>query len=60
MLDAGKYRQYAADCRAIAQTMSGAARDTLQRIAEAWDEMALAREIATRRKDPNALESEAC
>jgi len=40
MLEAGTYRQYAGDCRRIAQSMNGKDRETLLRIAEAWEQRA--------------------
>lgn len=40
MLEAGTYRQYASDCRRIAEGMNGKDRETLLRIAEAWDQRA--------------------
>ena len=60
MQGAEKYRQYAADCRAIAQTMSGPARETLLKIAEAWDQMARTREAPSQRTDSDPMESERC
>ncbi len=55
---AKKYRQYAADCRSIAQSMAGGARNTLLKIAEAWDEVAHAREVALKKRNSNTLEPE--
>jgi hypothetical protein len=40
MLEAGTYRQYASDCRRIAEGMNGKDRETLLRIAEAWEQRA--------------------
>ena len=40
MLKAGTYRQFASECRRIAEGMNGKDRETLLRIAEAWDERA--------------------
>jgi len=37
MKDAQTYRQYAADCRRIAETMSGEDKATLLRMAEVWE-----------------------
>jgi hypothetical protein len=37
MLEVEQYRQYAKDCIRIASTMSGADRQTLLKIAEAWE-----------------------
>jgi hypothetical protein len=37
MRDAKTYRQYAADCRRIADTMSGEDKATLLRMAEVWE-----------------------
>jgi hypothetical protein len=42
-----KYRQYAADCRRLAE--KAAARETLLKIAEAWDKQALIAEAAAKR-----------
>lgn len=42
MQDAKTYRQYAADCRRIAQTMSAKKdRDALLKMAEVWEERAV-------------------
>jgi len=41
MQDAKTYREYAAECRRIAQTMGGKEKASLLKIAEAWDERAL-------------------
>jgi hypothetical protein len=40
MKDAQTYRQYAAECRRIAQTMSGDDRATLEQMAELWENIA--------------------
>ena len=40
MKDAQTYRQYAADCRRIAETMSGEDKATLFRMAEVWESSA--------------------
>ena len=37
MWEADKYRQYAKDCIRLASTMTGADRQTLLKIAEAWE-----------------------
>jgi len=37
MSEADKYRQYAKDCIRLASTMTGADRQTLLKIAEAWE-----------------------
>jgi len=37
MSEVERYRQYAKDCVRIASTMSGADRQTLLKIAEAWE-----------------------
>jgi hypothetical protein len=40
MKDAGTYRQYAAECRRIAQTMNGEDRATMMQMAELWESTA--------------------
>lgn len=40
MKDAKTYREYAADCIRMAKLMSGKDKDTLLKMAEAWDERA--------------------
>jgi hypothetical protein len=50
MKDAGTYRQYAADCRRIAETMQAKERKTLLQMAAAWEARA---EEANRVKKPN-------
>ena len=40
MPDAEKYREYARDCRRIAETMKGDDKQTLLKIAKAWEERA--------------------
>ena len=49
MRDHALYRAYAEDCRRLANTMGKENRDTLLRIAEAWDRLA---EEAERQKPP--------
>jgi hypothetical protein len=52
MKDASTYRQYAAECRRIAQTMSGEDRSILLQMAGAWDASAQeAGRIEARRGD---------
>jgi hypothetical protein len=50
MHDAKTYRQYAADCRRIAASMTSQDRDVLLRMAEVWDERA---EEATKKVQPD-------
>jgi hypothetical protein len=40
MQDAKTYRQYAAECRRIARTMSGEDRATLEQMAALWESIA--------------------
>ena len=40
MQESKSYRQYAADCRRMATTMSAKDRASLMKMAEAWDERA--------------------
>jgi hypothetical protein len=40
MKSAKEYREYAADCRRIAQTMKGEDKEKLMKIAEAWEKSA--------------------
>lgn len=47
MQDAQKYREYALECRRMAEKMSSRDKDVLLKIAEAWDRQA---EIAANRK----------
>ena len=47
MQDAQKYREYALECRRMAEKMSPQDKDALLKIAEAWDRQA---EIASTRK----------
>jgi len=49
--EAKTYRQYAAECRRIAETMGATEKDALLRIAMAWDERALDAERAAKKKD---------
>jgi hypothetical protein len=52
MKDAKTYRQYAADCRRIAQTMRGEDRATMLHMAELWESTAReADRIAARKKE---------
>jgi hypothetical protein len=50
MKDAKTYRQYAADCRRIAQTMRGEDRATLLRMAELWETSAQEADRLARKK----------
>ena len=47
MQDREKYRQYAEECRRMAERASGNDKDALLKIAEAWEQQA---EFAERRK----------
>jgi hypothetical protein len=49
MKDAETYREYAADCRRMAQLMSQKDKETLLKMAKAWEERAAE---AERRKTP--------
>lgn len=42
MSDAKKFRDYAQDCRRIAESMKGEDKDTLLNLAKAWEERARA------------------
>lgn len=46
------YRQYAADCRRIAETMKARDRDVLMRMAETWEATAREAERLTVGDDP--------
>jgi hypothetical protein len=50
MKDAKTYRQYAAECRRIARTMSGEDRATLEQMAELWENTAREAERSQARK----------
>ena len=50
MQDVAKYRQYAADCRRLADRASQADKDALMKIAEAWETQA---EMSERRGRQN-------
>jgi hypothetical protein len=53
MQDAEIYRQYAAECRRIAETMTTKDKNTLLRMAKLWDDRAAAAELAAKNKtDP--------
>ncbi len=41
MQEVEKYRQYAADCRRLAERTANSDKDVLLKIAEAWDKQAL-------------------
>lgn len=47
MQDAQKYRDYALECRRLAEKMPSLEKDALLKIAEAWDRQA---DIAAKRK----------
>jgi hypothetical protein len=51
MKDAKTYRQYAADCRRIAQTMRGEDRATLLQMAEMWEATAQEADRRARKKE---------
>ena len=44
MLEARKYKGFAADCLRIAETLTGEDKERLLKIADAWTEIALAAE----------------
>lgn len=51
MKDAETYRQYATDCRRIAQTMSSKCdRDVLLKMAQVWEDRAVEAERAEKHK----------
>jgi hypothetical protein len=50
MQEAEKYRQYAADCRRLAEKAPSADKAVLLKIAEAWNKQALLAEAAAKRK----------
>jgi hypothetical protein len=49
MKDASTYRDYAADCRRIAKTMTAKDKDVLLKMAEAWEERAREAEKSSHR-----------
>jgi hypothetical protein len=51
MQDANMYRQYAAECRRIAETMTTKDKDTLLRMAKLWDDRAVAAEQADKNRN---------
>jgi hypothetical protein len=51
MKDAKTYRQYAAECRRIAQTMRGEDRATLLQMAEMWETTAREADRMARKKE---------
>jgi hypothetical protein len=50
MLESEKYREYARDCTRLAEQMSSADKQTLLKIAEAWEMRALDAERQEKRK----------
>jgi hypothetical protein len=57
MQEAHTYRQYAADCRRMAKTMSEKDGKTLLKMAEAWDDRAdAAQRIQTKKAAGNDLQ----
>jgi hypothetical protein len=52
MQKAEKYREYAADCRRLAERATRRDRDVLLKIAEAWDELARFAEVAGKKRSP--------
>ena len=40
MKEASEYREHAAECRALAETMEGPHREQLLRMAQTWDKLA--------------------
>ena len=53
-----EYRQHAAECRELAQSMQGEQRDQLLTMAETWDRLAEDRETLIRRHPELALPGE--
>ena len=52
MLDSKVYRQFAADCRRLAKTMSAKDAETLLKMAEAWESRAQeADRVANKKND---------
>jgi hypothetical protein len=51
MREAKPYRQYAAECRRLAATMSGSNKETLLKMATVWDERADEAESADKTAD---------
>lgn len=60
MNSARQYRQNAVDCRRIAETMKGEDRQTLLKIAEAWEKQAQEAERRERRGIKPPLIDPAC
>ena len=54
MFEAQKYKEFAADCLRIAETLTGIDKERLLKIADAWTEIALAAEtiVLSRKKNP--------
>jgi len=50
LLESQKYRQYAADCIRLSQTMTAAEKQTLLEIASAWENRAQEAERQEKRK----------
>lgn len=60
MKKASEYRQYAADCRALAARMElGSQRDQLFRMAGAWDQLANERDAQLRPRGEEMRDGEA-
>jgi hypothetical protein len=53
MKDAKTYREYAADCIRIAQSMDAKDRETLLKMAEAWEERAREAERNEKKAESN-------
>jgi hypothetical protein len=54
MQDSKTYRQYASDCRRIAESMSAKDKAVMLDMAKVWDERAEEAERAERKKDGNS------
>jgi hypothetical protein len=52
MQEAEKYREYAADCRRLAEKATHRDKDVLLKIAEAWDEQARHAEAVSKKRGP--------
>jgi hypothetical protein len=52
MKEAAEYRQHAAECRALANTMDGPHREQLLRMAQTWDKLAEEHSAPARQQPP--------
>lgn len=53
MQEAEKYREYATDCRRLADKAARRDKEVLLKIAEAWDEQARLAEAASKKRSPS-------